>query len=165
MSNQINSINQKLCTTAFLVEISQYIKFGDLSIYEDAPPVVSDTEPALPSAIPLSLPMLSFDRMYELEQGAEPRLSNDEEDALLKDSTGSFADWVASFIRRVIQLLENLPEESANGSAGGASEGFSFTTLLSFSSNLRVQFKWSTQSQEHVVKYVSTYRNRSSTWY
>lgn len=71
----------------------------------------------------------------------EPRLSNREEDALLKvgtinfgglifhcaafqDTTGSFADWVTSFIRRVIQLLENLPEEGPNGGGGGgATEG------------------------------------------
>ena len=30
---------------------------------------------------------------------------------------------MASFIRRIIQLLENLPEEGANGIAGGTSEG------------------------------------------
>jgi hypothetical protein len=40
-----------------------------------------------------------------------------------QDTTGSFPDWIASFIRRVIQLLENLPEEGPSGSAGGASEG------------------------------------------
>lgn len=31
--------------------------------------------------------------------------------------TGSFADWVTQFIRRVYQLQENLPEEG-----GGATE-------------------------------------------
>jgi proteasome activator subunit 4 len=50
----------------------------------------------------------------------QPRLSAEEEDTLLKETTGSFADWVTSFVRRVIRLLENLPEESA---AGAASEG------------------------------------------
>jgi len=53
----------------------------------------------------------------------EPRLSDEEEDALLRDTTGSFPDWVASFIRRVIQLLENLPDEGPDGSSGGPSEG------------------------------------------
>ncbi|KAF9036519.1 hypothetical protein BDZ89DRAFT_1100671 [Hymenopellis radicata] len=38
------------------------------------------------------------------------------------DSTGSFADWVTSFVGRVIQLLENLPDEGPNGAAGGATE-------------------------------------------
>ncbi len=41
----------------------------------------------------------------------------------MQDSTGSFADWVTSFVSRVIQLLENLPEEGPNGTAGGATEG------------------------------------------
>jgi proteasome activator subunit 4 len=61
-----------------------------------------------------------------------PRLENDEEDALLRDTTASFADWVTSFIRRVIILLENLPEEGANGAAtGGASEGTKTTSMRS----------------------------------
>jgi proteasome activator subunit 4 len=58
-----------------------------------------------------------------LEDTMELKLSNEAEDALLRDSTGSFASWVASFIRRVIQLLENLPEEGPNGSVGGTTEG------------------------------------------
>lgn len=47
-----------------------------------------------------------------------PLLSVDEEDALLRESTAGFTDWIASFIRRVILLFDNLPEE-----AGGATEG------------------------------------------
>jgi proteasome activator subunit 4 len=49
----------------------------------------------------------------------EPILSDEDEDALLKDTTATLAGWVDSFIRRVIQLLENLPEEGENGSIGG----------------------------------------------
>jgi hypothetical protein len=45
----------------------------------------------------------------------ERRMSKTEEDAKLLETTGSFADWVASFIRRVILLLENLPEEGVLG--------------------------------------------------
>lgn len=52
----------------------------------------------------------------ELNDG--PLLSLDEEDALLRESTAGFTDWIASFIRRVILLFDNLPEE-----AGGATEG------------------------------------------
>jgi len=47
-----------------------------------------------------------------------PLLTMDEEDALLRESTEGFTDWIASFIRRVILLFDNLPEE-----AGGATEG------------------------------------------
>lgn len=53
----------------------------------------------------------------------EPALLDREEDLLVRDTTGSFADWVTSFVDRVIQLLENLPDEGENGSAGGALEG------------------------------------------
>ena len=45
-------------------------------------------------------------------------LSEDEEVALLREYTAGLPDWIASFIRRVILLFDNLPEE-----AGGATEG------------------------------------------
>jgi len=128
------------------VEISQYIEFGDLTTPEDSMTVRLDSEPTLQSNAPVSTPPFSLD---ELDSGIEPRLSNDDEDALLKvnilctiscayanpniekDTTRSFADWIMNFIRRVIQLLENLPEEGTNGSAGGATEGavFRITTF------------------------------------
>ncbi|KXN83586.1 Proteasome activator complex subunit 4 [Leucoagaricus sp. SymC.cos] len=116
----LNDPSKTLCTTSFLVEISQYITIGDLTGFgENAPQ--SDIEPTLPPETHLTLPSLSFD---EADGFADLtlRLTIEEEDALLKDSTGSFPDWVASFIRRVIQLLENLPEEGPNGSSGGATE-------------------------------------------
>lgn len=51
-------------------------------------------------------------------------LTNAEEDALLRETTSRFTDWVASFIRRVILLLENLPEEGTDGTPrSGESEG------------------------------------------
>lgn len=59
----------------------------------------------------------------DVEDAMETELPKEMEDALLRDSTGGFASWVASFIRRVIQLLENLPEEGADGSGGGTTEG------------------------------------------
>ena len=58
-----------------------------------------------------------------MEPGAERALTNEEEDALLRESTASFADWIANLIRRVILLLENLPEEDANGSQSSGEEG------------------------------------------
>lgn len=68
-------------------------------------------------------PFFSVQDLEGRELGVEPALPNREEDLLLRDTTASFADWVTSFVDRVIQLLENLPDEGANGSAGGASEG------------------------------------------
>jgi proteasome activator subunit 4 len=54
-----------------------------------------------------------------------PLLSVDEEDNLLRESTADFPDWIASFIRRVILLFDNLPEE-----AGGATEGQLTSTVI-----------------------------------
>ncbi|KAF8807238.1 hypothetical protein BYT27DRAFT_7232792 [Phlegmacium glaucopus] len=115
----LNDPAKTLCTTAFLVEISQYIKIGDLS--DEAESVRLDSEPTLPIGHAVSLPSFSMDELDPYMDMAS-RLTNEEEDALLKDSTGSFPDWITNFIRRVIQLLENLPEEGPNGAAGGASE-------------------------------------------
>ncbi|KAG1826229.1 uncharacterized protein BJ212DRAFT_1444172 [Suillus subaureus] len=98
-----------LCTTAFLSEVSQYIMFGDVTSSKDSEA----------SGVDISPGQITDD---SLEDTMELKLSNEAEDALLKDSTGSFASWVASLIHRVIQLLENLPEEGPDGSAGGTTE-------------------------------------------
>jgi len=106
-----------------LVEISQYIKIGDLTGFdESAPHTQLDDEPTLPTGQPLSLPSFSLDELESPYIDLGSRLTDDEEDALLKDSTRDFPDWITSFIRRVIQLLENLPEEGPNGTAGGTTE-------------------------------------------
>jgi len=63
-----------------------------------------------------------------IEPGTEGTLSKHDEDALLKDSTGDLPDWIENFIRRVILLLENLPDEDSSGNADGATEGMSYFT-------------------------------------
>ncbi|KAJ3576138.1 hypothetical protein NP233_g640 [Leucocoprinus birnbaumii] len=99
----LNDPSKTLCTTAFLVEISQYITIGDLTGYGDIAPQ-SDTEPTLPPETHLTLPSLSFD---EADGYADliPKLTTEEEDALLK-----------------ARIRRNLPEEGPNGSSGGATE-------------------------------------------
>ena len=65
--------------------------------------------------------------------GIDGTFSKQEEDALLKDSTRDLPDWIENFIRRVILLLENLPDEDSSGNADGATEGedyFIFTSRL-----------------------------------
>lgn len=118
----------KLCTTAFLVEISQYIKFGDLTTIEGELHSATDTEspmqyteaPKVVDAPAMYIQMPDADDVLQEEQN----LTGAEEEALLRESTASFADWIANFIRRVILLLENLPEEGTDGSPrGGESEG------------------------------------------
>lgn len=129
----------QLCTTGFLAEISQYIKFGDLTTVEGETDMLVDSEQVPSSGDDMVLPSFTVDEL-DGDPSAEPRLSDEDEDALLKDTTASFADWVTSFIRQVIQLLENLPEEGANGSAGGATEGaiISFFFLFPFSDQVYI---------------------------
>jgi proteasome activator subunit 4 len=67
----------------------------------------------------ISLPLPSFNSEVSGSY-SEPKLSKKDEDALLRETTRTFADWVTGFIRRVIRLLENLPEE---GQGGGDTEG------------------------------------------
>ncbi|KAK2462050.1 hypothetical protein APHAL10511_006513 [Amanita phalloides] len=120
----LNDPSKTLCTTAFLVEISQYIQIGDLTVTDDASrnqPSRTDSELALPADNRGSYPSFLFGDA-DVHDGNEIHLSREEEDELVKDSTTGFPDWVASFIRRVIQLFENLPEEGPDGAAGGASE-------------------------------------------
>ncbi|KAJ7785985.1 hypothetical protein B0H16DRAFT_1488812 [Mycena metata] len=104
----LNDPTKTLHTTEFLVEISQYIMFADTT--HERPESASR-----PTSPPSLIPSFSLD---DLQSDTEfPRLSDEEEDRLVQDTTGSFADWVTQFIRRVYQLQENLPEEG-----GGASE-------------------------------------------
>ncbi|KAG1716353.1 hypothetical protein ID866_837 [Astraeus odoratus] len=103
----LNDPVKTYCTTAFLSEVSQYVMFHDVASLEDEVLDKSD----------LSGIIVTTETNGDIEQ-----FSPEMEDALLRDTTGSFASWIASFVRRVIQLLENLPEEGANGTAGGASE-------------------------------------------
>ncbi|KAI0828367.1 hypothetical protein BC628DRAFT_1417934 [Trametes gibbosa] len=115
----LNDPPKTFCTTSFISEVAQYIKFGELTSFEvplgDGVDRIRRTSAELPA----------FD-MEQFPEGVEPgsdtQLSKGEEDAILRDTAGTFADWVASFLRRVILLFENLPEEGPNGSAGGATE-------------------------------------------
>lgn len=71
----------------------------------------------------LKTPKIDIVSMPEaIEAGSEEKLSKEEEDDLLRNMSLNFADWVAAFLRRVILLFENLPEE-ATGRAGAQTEG------------------------------------------
>jgi proteasome activator subunit 4 len=63
----------------------------------------------------------------------EDHYSKEEEDSLVMSMSTQFADWVAAFLRRVILLFENLPEEGTNGNAGGQTEGISRRTAPALS--------------------------------
>jgi hypothetical protein len=60
----------------------------------------------------------------ETPNDSEPRLPDIEEDALVKETTAGFSNFVISWFHRVITLMENLPEEGMPGTrAGGEEEG------------------------------------------
>jgi proteasome activator subunit 4 len=98
--------------------VSQYIKLGDLTA--ERPAVTNGYTEAMDIAI-------QSPAIEEYPEGVEPgmntTLSKEQEDVLLKHSTGDLPDWIANFIRRVILLLENLPEEGENGADDGTTEG------------------------------------------
>lgn len=107
----------QLCTTAFLVEIAQHIKFGDLTNVDSNGISIDETgdgrvAPAFQAA-ETKTPQLNGDG------GFESKYSDEKEDNLVKDSSQGFADWVTSFFRRVILLMENLPDEGSMGSRAG----------------------------------------------
>ncbi|KAJ3990413.1 hypothetical protein F5890DRAFT_1398687 [Lentinula detonsa] len=118
----LNDPSKTLCTTAFLLEISQYIQFSDLSDLSGTRPTPTEHDPQPTEFSKSKLPSFELNGFGDLVSDMESRLSPDEEDTLLKDTTASFADWLANFIRRVIQLMENLPEEGPNGYSGGVTE-------------------------------------------
>ncbi|KAI0322289.1 hypothetical protein OF83DRAFT_1094493 [Amylostereum chailletii] len=117
----LNDPSKTLCTTTFLLEISQYIKFGDLTVSGSTMSadvdIKSQVSPDFPSNHDVEtdespdLPSLS------IGPNGDPLLSPEQEDEVLRQATGGFPDWIASFIRRVILLFDNLPEE-----AGGSTE-------------------------------------------
>ncbi|KAI0651592.1 hypothetical protein C8Q79DRAFT_934115 [Trametes meyenii] len=116
----LNDPPKTFCTTSFISEVAQYIKFGELA----RPDVgTGDGIDVSPRPVSTDLPILEVEQFPDgVELGSEAQLSNEEEDAILRDTAGTFADWVTAFLRRVILLFENLPEEGPNGSAGGATE-------------------------------------------
>lgn len=114
-----DSFVKQLCTTTFLIEVSQYIKFGDLT--SRGIMMSADIDSCTPANfdIPNGFSLTSLGEVrIDVELSDDIPLSKDEEDALLRESTADFPDWIANFIRRVILLFDNLPEE-----AGGATEG------------------------------------------
>ncbi|TFK30307.1 hypothetical protein FA15DRAFT_662249 [Coprinopsis marcescibilis] len=113
----LNDPSKTLCTAAFFSEISQYIIIGDLTVFDDQAPVSSESSRSS-SSNGTRIPVLSLADI----DGEAVILSDKEEDSLLKETTRIFPDWVASFVRQVIRLLENLPEEGPGGSGGGTTE-------------------------------------------
>lgn len=95
--------------------------FGDLTEVELAA-ISADAKdaswsPHTSKSVPL--PVVRLDGHPSPPIGDEQALPAAEEDNLLRNSTAGLANWVTGFVRRVIMLLENLPDDSAPGSSNG----------------------------------------------
>lgn len=82
LQSSVLIVFNKLCTTSFLVEVSQFIKFGDLTANEESRPVLLDLEAFGTSVSSLSIPQDEIDGVYT---DVEP-LTDKEVDALLRVS-------------------------------------------------------------------------------
>lgn len=85
---------------------------------ENSKPLDMDTGMTVPQS-----PDVTIHLPERISFGEEEHYTKEDEDALVVSMSTEFADWIAAFLRRVILLFENLPEEGANGNAGGQTEG------------------------------------------
>ncbi|CCM01642.1 uncharacterized protein FIBRA_03703 [Fibroporia radiculosa] len=114
----LNDPPKTFCTTAFIVEVAQYIKFGEMTSDDQSVPINVDMGRADSDTPDLDITVLPA----SVDLGEGVRRTPQEEDAILANLSATFADWVAAFLRRVILLFENLPEEGADGTVGGSTE-------------------------------------------
>ncbi|CAG8533082.1 15387_t:CDS:10, partial [Acaulospora colombiana] len=138
----LNDPTKTVCTSSLVKDIAQFIKFGDLTEFTSSHPngFVSPaflSAPGTPGTprrtsgtstptMKIILPTINIAHGFtgdETPNDSEPRLPDSEEDALVKESTASFSNFVTSWFHRVITLMENLPEEGQPGTrAGGEDE-------------------------------------------
>ncbi|KAI0034963.1 hypothetical protein K488DRAFT_83562 [Vararia minispora EC-137] len=110
----LNDPNKTMYTAAFIGSIAQNIKIGDLSSTQSGVPLSSDEPPES---------VMDIDPDIHMPDGSAAILSREEERTLVRESTAGFADWVTSFVRRVLALYENLPEEGGkSNTTGGRTE-------------------------------------------
>lgn len=106
------------------MEISQSIKLGDLTSQEALLSAADDSLSRATDTPGETLGSLPIADVVDFNEETEKPFTKAQEDAILRESTRDLPDWVANFVRRIILLLENLPEEPADGSrAGGDTEG------------------------------------------
>lgn len=116
------------------MEVARYIKFGELTPTEKGDVYDVDTG-LLKSEKPSMAIKLPDNMAFEQHE----QFSKEEEDAVVVAMSAQFADWVAAFLRRVITLFENLPEEGGTtGTAGGQTEGMCYIFLFSRLAHLSI---------------------------
>ncbi|TFK41322.1 hypothetical protein BDQ12DRAFT_768249 [Crucibulum laeve] len=110
----LNDPVKTVCATMFIVATIQHLKIGDLS--QSRMDLSGDPGEDMDVDEP-------YDHLPDgTDMGDTPRLSREDERALVRDSTASFADWVTSLFRRVLALYENLPEEGGRRNTTGGKQ-------------------------------------------
>ncbi|KAF9015006.1 hypothetical protein BDQ17DRAFT_1418131 [Cyathus striatus] len=105
----LNDPVKTVCATLFIVSAVQHIKIGDLTRQPGAP-FSGDAE-----SMDVEEP---HDYLPDgTEMGDTPRLTREEERALVRDS-----NWVVSLFRRIFALYENLPEEGGRRNTTGGKQ-------------------------------------------
>ena len=66
----------------------------------------------------------------EEEQDGNIRLTKEQENQAVRDSTAAFPDWVCAFFRQVFVVFEALPEPGKNNRNGGKMEDSMTQTLI-----------------------------------
>ncbi|KAG8866672.1 hypothetical protein FRC20_007837 [Serendipita sp. 405] len=144
----LNDPTKTICTSSLIKDVAQFIKFGDLTEFNFAvsgangfasplqaagtPSYHLNSAPGTPSRMSgtstptrIVLPVINIGYGFtgdETPNDSEPRLSDHEEDALVKESTSTFSNFVTSWFHRVIKLMESLPEEGQPGTRAGGEE-------------------------------------------
>ncbi|KAL0950801.1 hypothetical protein HGRIS_007566 [Hohenbuehelia grisea] len=128
----LNDPGKTVCATMFIVVVVQHLRLGDVSLHPTGLPLDSEA----PGDVMMEIDNDDTRLPDGVDIGDTPRLNREDERALTRDGTASFADWVASLFRRVFALFENLPEEGGKRNmTGGKSEE---TMLKSIKSMLDV---------------------------
>lgn len=113
----VNDPIKTMSTSMFVIQAVNSIMIDDLTRAEVAEIESMDTDEAVPV-------------ITAEEEDGEPKLTRAQEDAVLRDTTADFPDWVCKFFRQVIVVFEALPEPGKGNRTGGKSEETMTQTMI-----------------------------------
>lgn len=124
----VNDPLKTLSTVSFVIQSLSTVKIDDLTRLE-----ALDENEGRDSGMGgveggASPPSIEIDA-DGLDGDAEPPLSRAEEDALTRESTADFPEWISKFFRAVLALYDHLPEPGRSGRAGGRLEESMISTI------------------------------------
>jgi proteasome activator subunit 4 len=109
-----------------IANMIDYVQLGDISEVDDE----NDAVPGSRALRKTARPPVADDPNDPIDQEME-NLSPEEVNSRIRFATAAFRDWVPEFIRRVLLLFSNLPEEGGrSGRAGGKTEQITLASVL-----------------------------------